>query len=168
MKSLKNMQFKGFKTSLLLGGFGSLVFGGMVIGTVAGCHAKKSKTATEIDWTPITPAKIKATPIKKPKLVIEETLKNFDKEHPFCYDYWKYFKDEPWGVDFDTPKAKELFIQWFFPKIPNDEIIFEQTEDLCFVKRATQKVYADFNFENSKGLITYNQISFWIKDISNK
>ena len=161
-----DINFKCFKGSLLLGGFSSLVFGGMLMGTVAGCNAKnKTKTETDsIPWTPIKPAKIKASSIKKPKLVIEETLKHFDKEHPFCYDYWKYFKDEPWGVDFDTPKAKELFIEWFFPKIPNDKVIFEQTEDLCFVKRATQKVYADYNFSSG----SYNQISFWIKDISNR
>ena len=161
MKSLKNMQFKGFKTSLLLGGFSSLVFGGMLIGTVAGCNAK-NKTATGIAWTPLTPAKIKATPTTKAKLVIEETLKHFNKEHPFSYDYKKYFKDILGGDDFDSPEAKELFIKWFFPKIPNDKIVFEQTEDLCFAIHTTQKVYADYNF----GKDSYNQISFWIKDIS--
>ena len=131
--------------------------------TLAGCHAK-NKTATEIDWIPIKPAKIKASTIKKPKLIIQEILKHFDKEHPFCYDYTKYFKDNTWGYDFDSPEAKALFIKWFFPKIPNDKIIFQQTEDLCFAKGRTQKIYADFNF--SVLPTSYNQIAFWIKDIS--
>ena len=140
----------------------SLLSLGILPITVAGCHAK-NKTVTETDWIPIKPAKIKASSIKKPKLIIGETLKHFDKKHPFGYDYTKYFT-KTWGYGFDTPAAKQLFIEWFFPKIPNDKIIFEQTEDLCFAKGRTQKVKADFNF--SKLPTSYNQISFWIKDIS--
>ena len=92
MKSLKNMQFKGFKTSLLLGGFGSLVFGGMVIGTVAGCNAAnktpecKKYPAWNIDPSkPVPKPKPKPKPKKDP--FKEILLKHSDWYNPFLLDW---------------------------------------------------------------------------------
>ena len=145
--------FKIFKSLLMLSSSLSCLLVGVAVSTLAGCNHKKAKPkpAPEIKWTPTT----------KAKSLITETLKHFDQKHPFSYDFKKYFKDT-WGDDFDSPEAKELFIKWFFPKIPNDKILFEPTEDLCFAQKRTQKVYADYDFKTWG----YTQISFWIKDIS--
>lgn len=145
--------FKIFKSLLMLNSSLSCLLVGVAMSTLAGCKDKnkKTKTETEIKWTPTI----------KAKSLITETLIHFDQKHPFCYDFKKYFKNT-WGDDFDSAEAKELFIKWFFPKIPNDKILFEQTEDFCFAQGRIQKVYADYDFK-SWG---YTQIAFWIKDIS--
>ena len=93
MKSLKNMQFKGFKTSLLLGGFGSLVFGGMLIGTVAGCSssANKMPECKKYPAWHINPSKPVPKPEPKPKPTkdpFEEILlKHSDWYNPFLLDW---------------------------------------------------------------------------------
>ena len=91
MKSLKNMQFKGFKTSLLLGGFGSLVFGGMLIGTIAGCSNQKNAILPECKkypaWhiNPSKPVPPKPKPTKDPFEKI--LLKHSDWYNPFLLDW---------------------------------------------------------------------------------
>ena len=69
MKEINKINFKGFKTSLLLGGFSSVVFGGLLIGTVAGCSSKnavipecKKYPAWHINPSKPIPPKPKPTP----------------------------------------------------------------------------------------------------------
>ena len=123
MKSLKNMQFKGFKTSLLLGGFGSLVFGGMLIGTVAGCSDKRNSTPHECKKYPawdINPSKPIPKPKPKPKPkkdpFKEILLKHTDWYNPFIL---------PWDSKlimetFPSPVLRDYLIKNLAPKLKYD------------------------------------------------
>ena len=88
---LKNMKFKGFKTSLLLGGFSSVVFGGLLIGTIAGCSNQKNATLPECKKYPawvIKPSKpIPPTPTPTKDPFKEILLKHSDLFNPFLLDW---------------------------------------------------------------------------------
>ena len=153
---MKSIKFKCFKTSLLLGGFSTLVFGGMLFGMVAGCkdkHEDKDKKPK-----PAPTPEIKQTDLTKPTLIIPTVLKKYSKEHPFRYEWQSTWK-ETWGCNFDSQEAKILFTDWFFPTVPNKLIKFERSEDLCFVKGMLQKVYACYDWQKGK----FNQaIQFYL------
>lgn len=143
--------FKVFKGLLSVSGGLSILLIGVACASIAGCQHKKTKPkpkpTPEIKWTPTT----------KAKSLIAETLKHYDKKHPFRYD-WQKSWTKTWGDDFDSWKAKTLFISWFFPKIPNDKIEFQKTEDLCFIPHTLQKVYANYEFKTWG----YTQIEFYL------
>lgn len=154
VKIITLKSFVGLSASL-----STLLMSGGIISLTAGCNHKK--TISGIKWSDITDAKIKQIETKKATLIIPKVLKKYTKDHPFNYHYLKTWP-KIGSYDFDSPEAKELFIKWFFSKIPNDKIVFEQSTDLCFVKHSTQKVFADYDFKPWG----YTQIAFWIKDIS--
>ena len=120
MKQIKNIKFKSFKTSLLLGGFSSLVFGGLLITTaVAGCSSKNA-VIPECKKYPawdIVPSK----PIPKPKppktVPIIDALSKLDFIHKKDNLEWvKGFYDHKIGDGF----VKEYLIKRIAPKLKFD------------------------------------------------
>ena len=117
---MKDIKFKGFKTSLLLGGFSSVVFGGLLIGTVAGC-SEKNVVIPECKKYPawhINPSK----PIPKPEPKPEKDkfeqilLKHSDWYNPFLLDW-----DSKLGMEtFPSSVIRDYLIKNLAPKLKYD------------------------------------------------
>ena len=124
MNKFKDMKFKGFKTSLLLGGVASLVFGGLLITTaVAGCSTNAKVKTPECkkypawDITPSKPIPPKPKPTPPKTVPIIDALAKLDFIHTKDNLEWvKGFYDHKIGDGF----VKEYLIKRVAPKLKFD------------------------------------------------